>query len=441
MTTILYNLFVFKASVFTQNFTGGEKMDNTVMTNNESHSKTYQWFLIFLCFFIYFTAQLGRYSYTSNINLFEKTAGVTYTEAGLVSTLYFLTYGAGQIVNGLLCKRYNKRVMCLIAVLLSSAINFLVFLGVPFNSLYALWALNAAAQSILYPSVMLTISENVEKKYLAAASIVMSCATTVGTFASYGISALFSKPENFKYSFVISAATMIFAGIAWVAGSLKMRKTSVATVAPTVKTEKTEPIGASKLGVIALGELAFFAFVSYAIGGGIGTWTPTIMLNLYDLGEGFSAFLAAFLPFFSIFNSVLSELVYVWCKSFNKSSLVLFGGTAVLSVATIFLINTHWAILFIMLILIRLFSGAATNLYTSKAPLYLADRANAGFLSGFLNGLCYLGNAVSSFALGLIADEQNWTLIFVVFAVGSALTMLCYPFYAAVVKKNPKKTL
>ena len=94
-----------------------------------------------------------------------------------------------------------------------------------------------------------------------------------------------------------------------------------------------------------------------------------------------------------------------------------------------------------MLILIRLFSGAATNLYTSKAPMYLADRADAGFLSGFLNGLCYLGNAVSSFALGLIADEKNWTLIFVVFAVGSALAMLCYPFYAAIIKKNPKKTL
>ncbi len=416
-------------------------MENSVTANNGSHSKSYQWFLVFLCFFIYFAAQLGRYSYTSNINLFEKTAGVTYTEAGLVSTLYFLTYGAGQIVNGLLCKRYNKRVMCLIAVLLSSAINLVVYLGVPFNSLYALWALNAAAQSILYPSVMLTISENVEKKYLAAASIVMSCATTVGTFGSYGISALFSKPENFKYSFVISAATMTFAGIAWIIGSLKMRKTNAATVAPTVKTESAATLDAPRLGVIALCELAFFAFVSYAIGGGIGTWTPTIMLNLYDLGEGFSAFLAAFLPFFSIFNSILSELVYVWCKSFNNSSLVLFGGTAVLSVATIFLINTHWAVLFIMLILIRLFSGAATNLYTSKAPLYLADRANAGFLSGFLNGLCYLGNAVSSFALGLIADEKNWTLIFVVFAVGSALAMLCYPFYAAVIKKNPKKTL
>ena len=52
---------------------------------------------------------------------------------------------------------------------------------------------------------MLTISEKVEKKYLAAASVIMAAATTVGTFASYGISALFSLPQNFKYSFIIAA--------------------------------------------------------------------------------------------------------------------------------------------------------------------------------------------------------------------------------------------
>lgn len=416
-------------------------MENTNTSNRSLHSKSYQWFLMFLCFFIYFSAQLGRYSYTSNINLFEKTKGVTYTEAGLVSTLYFLTYGAGQIINGVFCKRYDKRVMCLISLVLSSVINLVVFFDVPFNSLYGLWALNAAAQSILYPSVMLTISENVEQKYLPAASIIMSCATTVGTFGSYGISALFSKPENFKYSFVISAATMVFAGIMWVIGSLKMDKKVADEKIIDEKTVKTEQSDKSKLGVTALCEFALFAFVSYAIGGGISTWTPTIMLNLYGLGEGFSAFLAAFLPFFAIFNSILSEFVYVGCKTFNKSTFVLFGVTAVLSVATIFLIHTHWSILFIMLIMIRLFSGAVTNLYTSKAPLYLANRCNAGFLSGFINGLCYLGNAVSTFALGLIADKQNWAIIFVVFAVGSFISTLCYPLYIAVVKKNPKRTL
>ena len=416
-------------------------MENTNTSHRSLHSKSYQWFLMFLCFFIYFSAQLGRYSYTSNINLFEKTKGVTYTEAGLVSTLYFLTYGAGQIINGVFCKRYDKRVMCLISLILSSAINLVVFFDVPFNSLYGLWVLNAAAQSILYPSVMLTISENVEQKYLPAASIIMSCATTVGTFGSYGISALFSKPENFKCSFVISAATMVFAGIMWVIGSLKMDKKVADEKILDEKTVKTEQHDKSKLGVTALCEFALFAFVSYAIGGGISTWTPTIMLNLYGLGEGFSAFLAAFLPFFAIFNSILSEFVYVGCKTFNKSTFVLFGITAVLSVSTIFLIRTHWSILFIMLIMIRLFSGAVTNLYTSKAPLYLANRCNAGFLSGFINGLCYLGNAVSTFALGLIADKQNWAIIFVVFAVGSFIATLCYPLYIAVVKKNPKKTL
>ena len=79
------------------------------------------------------------------------------------------------------------------------------FFDIPFFWLYILWPLNAAAQSFLYPSVMLTISEKVEKKYLTAASVIMAAATTVGTFASYGISALFSLPQNFKYSFIIAA--------------------------------------------------------------------------------------------------------------------------------------------------------------------------------------------------------------------------------------------
>lgn len=114
-------------------------------------------------------------------------------------------YGAGQIINGILCKRYNKRAACFISVCLSSILNAAAFFDIPFFWLYILWPLNAAAQSILYPSVMLTISEKVEKKYLAAASVIMAAATTVGTFASYGISALFSLPQNFKYSFIIAA--------------------------------------------------------------------------------------------------------------------------------------------------------------------------------------------------------------------------------------------
>lgn len=430
------------------------KVDNlkNLESENDKRRKSYEKFVIFICFLIYFAAQLGRYSYTSNINLFIETKGVNKTQAGLVSTLYFLFYGAGQIINGILCKRYNKRAACFISVCLSSILNAAAFFDIPFFWLYILWPLNAAAQSILYPSLMLTISEKVEKKYLAAASVIMAAATTVGTFASYGISALFSLPQNFKYSFIIAAAVMTIAGIVWVFDCKKMQTSPEESGVLTENkagnnAENAKNVGDGKnenknnLGILAFIELSFFAFVSYAVNGGTGTWTPTIIKDLYGLSSGLSAFLSAFLPFFGIFNSIIAEIVYRKCKSFNKSSFVLFGGTAVFCLLVLPLINVNCGVLLALLAIIRLFSGAATNLYTAKAPLYLADRCNAGFLSGFLNGLCYLGNAVSSFALGVIADNSGWNFVFIVFAVSSALPLLCYPVYLKIVKNDQTKKL
>lgn len=420
-------------------------MENTVKEENVYQSKSYQWFLIFFCFFIYFTAQLGRYSYSSNINLFEQSYGVNHVQSGWVSTIYFLVYGAGQIINGIFSKRYNKRIACFLAVAVSSVLNFVVFFGVPFWNMYYLWAINAAAQSILYPTIMLTISENVEKKYLAAAAIVMACATTVGTFASYGMGALFSQPDNFRFSFVVAAAAMIVAGVVWLFGSAKFRKTSIPKVSDVKKVgvigrEKKKGV-ANGLGLFALVELAFFSFISYAVSGGVGTWMPVVMKEVYGLGNSLSAFLSAFLLFFSIFNSILSEVVYVKTKSFSLSSVMLFGPSVLVAVAAIVFLETNYVLLLVILIVFRLLTGAAVNLYTAKAPLYLADKCNAGFLSGFLNGLCYLGNAVSSLALGALAEYGSWSLAFTVIAIVTALPLLVYPVYLVQVKKDPSKKI
>lgn len=303
---------------------------------------------------------------------------------------------------------------------------------------------------------MLTISDNVEKKYLAASSIVMACATTVGTFGAYGVGALFSLPENFKNSFLIAAFSMTLAGIVWIFGTTKLNKNDERTSSAAAETaveafEADRKVGsvaqserasrAGNLGVLALAELAFFSFVAYAVSGGISTWTPTIIKDVFGLSNGLSAFLSAFLPFFSIFNSILSEFAYRSCKTFNNASALLFGITIIPSLGVLVVLETNYIVLLSFLIAIRLSSGAAVNLYTAKAPLYLAGRCNAGVLSGFLNGLCYLGNAISSFALGIIADNASWSVVFVVFAAMSCLPIVCYFVYLGIIGKYPEKKL
>ena len=60
----------------------------------------------------------------------------------------------------------------------------------------------------------------------------------------------------------------------------------------------------------------------------------------------------------------------------------------------------------ICLSVISLFTSGTNNIITIMLPLYYKDKANAGLLAGMLNGCCYVGSTLSSYGLGLIADNE-----------------------------------
>ena len=66
-------------------------------------------FIIFLCWLVYTVSYLGKVNYSANITHIIKFYDISKAEAGLVPTFFFFAYGIGQVVNGLLCKKYNSR--------------------------------------------------------------------------------------------------------------------------------------------------------------------------------------------------------------------------------------------------------------------------------------------------------------------------------------------
>ena len=111
--------------------------------------------LIILCWFLYTVTYLGKYSYNSNINRIMEVFSVEKTATGLVGSFFFFAYGAGQIVNGLLCQHYPKKYVLSGAAVVSALLNLTVFLGVDFRFYKVLWLLNGAATSVFWSSLML----------------------------------------------------------------------------------------------------------------------------------------------------------------------------------------------------------------------------------------------------------------------------------------------
>ena len=135
-------------------------------------SKTKQITLIIMCWLLYVAAYLGRYSYNSNILPMSIHYGATDTEMGLATSFFFFAYGAGQIVNGLLCRFYKVKYVLSSALIISAAINAVIFLGViPFDLIKVLWLFNGIAQSVLWSSLLMVLSRNLDENHIKKAVI------------------------------------------------------------------------------------------------------------------------------------------------------------------------------------------------------------------------------------------------------------------------------
>ena len=92
-------------------------------------AKRKQQILIVVCCMVYGFAYAGRYGYNANIAPIMEFYGVTRAEAGLVSTCFFFAYGTMQLVHGILCRFYPKKIVIPAALFLSAALNLTVFLS------------------------------------------------------------------------------------------------------------------------------------------------------------------------------------------------------------------------------------------------------------------------------------------------------------------------
>ena len=165
-------------------------MDKPLTETKQKDSKRFEILLVIVCWLIYSFAQLGRYSYSSNVTLIMDLYDVSKSVASLPTTLYFFAYGLGQIVVGFLCAKFNRRIILTLSLLGSAVANIILFIGVDFELIKWIWVVNGFCQATLWPSLLLTLRKGIHDKYKPFSAIMMSIASTGGMFLSYGLYAL-----------------------------------------------------------------------------------------------------------------------------------------------------------------------------------------------------------------------------------------------------------
>ena len=387
--------------------------------------------LIFFCWLIYTVAYVGRYSFSANVNAIMDFYGTGKGETGLIGTFFFFAYGIGQIINGLLCKKYNKKYVLTIALIVSSIVNAIIFIGVPFWALKFLWLVNGIAQSFLWSSLISLISKNVSHSRLKGAVVVMSTSLAVGTFITYGASALFNLFNGFKYSFLLGAGTMGVVAVLWLIFHDKLTLKADDFIEKEIELERKESEQKEKTGktlainfVVLFICLALFAVINNFIKDGLNTWVPTILKETYNLTNSLSVALTIILPVINLFGAMLSEWIYGKLKDFVTTLAVMSLFALVAIAIIIFTLKSGMIVTLITFAVVTLLMTGMTHVIVSSAPVYMRSKMDAGLTAGVLDGFCYLGSTLSSYGLGAIAENAGWTNAFVIMLVACAVPVI-----------------
>ncbi len=380
--------------------------------------------LVVMCALVYFVAYMGRLSYSANIAMVCDFFMIDNGTAGIVGTCLFASYGAGQVINGLLCKKYNPKHAIALSLTLSAIANVVVGLADKdyFYVVCISWLVNGFSQSILWPSIIRLLNRNLANRYLDFAVFIMSIPVSMGTFATYGISALFSALSiSFKGVFFVAAVSMGAVACIWFfsLNSLKDKCAKERDLIDGVVQEEVVNEEKGKTifpkGFIALfAMLAVFAIVNNFVKDGVTTWMPKILIEKYNLNPAISTFLTLFLPLFGVFGSFIALTIQKKTGNYVISCGVFYTmSTVLIALVVIFLDLPLWMVTLLCFMFVTTCMSAINNILTSIFPMTYSKNVNAGMVAGLIDGFCYVGSAITTFGLGAIRDlVGSWNAVF-----------------------------
>lgn len=397
--------------------------------------KRKQQILIVIACLVYSFAYTGRYSYNANIAPIMAFYNVTRAEAGLTGTFFFFAYGAGQLIHAIFCRFYPRKYIIPGVLGVSAILNIAVFCGVPFGAIKYLWLLNGICQSVLWPTLVLVLSDTMDSVMMKRAVFAMSLTVVIGTVISYGGSAIFNLFDLFRGAFLLGAVLMVAIGIAWLVGydTLTLENAGLAE-AHAASSEATTAGGGSRkraangalIGLFAV--CGLFMAVDNFVKDGLNTWTPVILKERFGVGDSLSIVLTVALPFCGVFGAMLALRMNRKIKDFRalSGSLLLLLSVCICGILLSMKLESM-ALTVAFLGVVSCFAHGINSIMTSIMPFAMRDKVNPGFLAGLMNSAGYVGSTASAYGLGVIADRTDWnTVMYILLFASVGVTLLAW---------------
>lgn len=386
--------------------------------------------LVAALWLVYAESYFIRACYAASIVSIAEEGIYSKGETGLIGTAFFVCYGIGQLISGIVGDRVNPFGMIAFGSAAGAVSCFIMSSAEKLPLMIIVWASNGFFQSMLWSPILRVFSDVIDKETGRKAILNISLSLPFGTVAAYLISTFIIKYYEWRRVFVcggITAAAVTLFAVAimiYVSGSIRI---SIAEINTDCKTpDKNSTRGLFKTAVASgLFIIMIPSFLHGMLRDGITNWVPAMITEVYGVSASFSVFITIALPIFNAFGAYAAVPFY---KRLGENEIKTAGIIGALSLIplSLLLCISHLPV-FVIIILLALSTSmmyALNYLIISLAPVRFSGCSYTAGVSGILNSAAHIGCAVSSYGFGAVSESSGWKAVIIVWITAAFITAL-----------------
>ena len=385
------------------------------------------------CWMAYSFSYIGRLNFSASMADMTSSGVLLKSQAGAVTTGFFICYGCGQFLSGMLGDRINPRYLVFAGLVCSSLINFGIAVGPPLWFMIVLWSLNGFAQSLLWAPICKIVSDRVSSNRRQKACTALATTMAGGTLMAYILSAVLINAFGWKAAFISGSSATLLAAVVWITVTTKIEheadKNGIVEEIEVKHEEEGDELPHEEIPTGLWQLLCVSGLTILALVGGVqgvlkdcmSTWVPTFIEDMFNMGSVISILTGAFLPIFGFFGPIVTNKIMMKTRDELSSLFILFVISAV-CLAMLALFGRFSIVISIIALAVTYACSLGQNMILiGTLPMYFSKAGKVSTITGTMDAVCYLTTAVVSSVTGVLVDRTGWTIVMAGWFVLSAL--------------------
>ena len=356
-----------------------------------------------LCSISYFAVYIAR-NILGAVTPQMVECGYSEEYVGAISSLYFIFYAVGQLINGAIGDKIHAKWMICTGLLGAGATN-LIFSRIvdSAGAATAVYAMTGFFLSMIYGPMTKVVSENTEPIHATRCSLGYTFASFFGSPAAGVLASFLAWQSVFAVS---SAALFCMSLIGFFVFTLFERRGVV-----QYNQFKTEKKGVGNVGVLIKHRIIKFSLISIITGvvrTSVVFWLPTYVAQHLCFSAKTSAAIFTGATLAISFTAFISVFVYerVMKCNMDKTILAMFSSSAIFFLLT-YLVTSPVINIVCIVLAIMSSNGAATMLWSRYCPS-LRETGMVSSATGFLDFLSYMAAAAANYIFPNAVAAIGW---------------------------------